>query len=72
MTRIGISLLLLQLFTEITDDAKLDFTHDPGRDQYFMPEIMGAGGAFLDYDNDGDLDLYAVNGFITGPVEDDL
>jgi len=27
---------------------------------------------FLDYDNDGHLDLYAVNGFITGPIEDDV
>jgi hypothetical protein len=27
---------------------------------------------FLDFDNDGDLDLYAVNGFVSGPVLDDL
>ena len=29
-------------------------------------------GNFFDYDNDGDLDLHAVNGFVTGPREDDL
>ena len=32
----------------------------------------GWAAEFLDYDNDGRLDLYAVNGFITGPIEDDL
>ena len=25
-----------------------------------MPEIMGGGGAFLDYDNDGDVDIYLI------------
>jgi len=32
----------------------------------------GWAAEFLDYDNDGHLDLYAVNGFITGPLEDDV
>jgi len=27
---------------------------------------------FLDYDNDGLLDLYVANGFVTGPLKDDL
>ena len=31
----------------------------------------GWGADFLDYDNDGHLDIYAVNGFITGPQEED-
>jgi len=32
----------------------------------------GWGAQFLDYDNDGRLDLYAANGFITGPLLDDV
>jgi len=32
----------------------------------------GWSAEFLDYDNDGRLDLYAVNGFISGPILDDV
>jgi hypothetical protein len=50
-------------FTDVTDQVRLKFVHDPGVDgSYFMPESIGAGGAFLDYDNDGDLDIYLING----------
>src|SRR5207245_249755 len=31
-------------------------------DEYFMPEIMGAGGALIDYDGDGDLDVLLLQG----------
>jgi hypothetical protein len=32
----------------------------------------GWASEFLDYDDDGRLDLYAVNGFISGPILDDV
>ena len=32
----------------------------------------GWASEFLDYDDDGRLDLYAVNGFISGPLLDDV
>ena len=28
----------------------------------FLPEIMGAGAALFDFDNDGDLDVFVVQG----------
>ncbi|MFQ5888819.1 MAG: CRTAC1 family protein [Gemmatimonadota bacterium] len=51
------------LFIDITERSGLDFVHDAGVDSsYYMPEITGSGGAFLDYDGDDDLDIYLVNG----------
>jgi hypothetical protein len=38
--------------------------------ELYMPENMGAGGALLDYDEDGDLDLYLVQGGRLEPEED--
>jgi hypothetical protein len=50
-------------FTDITDDVGLKFEHDPGVEGfYWAPEVMGSGGAFLDFDDDGDLDIYLLQG----------
>ena len=49
-------------FTDVTDAAGIRFTHANGATgEFHLPETLGAGGAFLDYDNDGYLDLYLVN-----------
>ena len=49
-------------FTDIAAAAGIDFVHRTGAyGERLLPETMGGGVAFLDYDNDGHPDLLFVN-----------
>ena len=55
-------------FVDVAEAAGVDFhyTHGGTGDKYFI-ETMGPGCAFFDYDSDGRLDIYAVNGHTLDP-----
>ena len=58
------------LFGDVASASGLDFTHRNGASgQYYMPEVMGAGVALFDYDNDGDLDVFFVQGKSLGAAD---
>src|SRR5215475_4825054 len=56
------------LFEEIPPDMSgIRWVHDNGAStEHYLPETMGPGCAFLDYDNDGWLDIFLVN---SGPCD---
>ena len=58
-------------FTDQTQQAGIHFKHTNGAsEEKYLPETMGAGGLFFDYDNDGHLDIYLVNSGTLGPASE--
>ena len=50
-------------FRDITTQAGIHFTHNNGAyGKKYLPETMGPGCAFIDYDNDGWPDILLING----------
>jgi hypothetical protein len=54
------------VFTDVTAASKITWTHDNlATPEKYLIETMGGGAAFLDYDQDGLMDIYLVN---SGPT----
>jgi hypothetical protein len=50
-------------FTDVTTQAGIQFQHNSGAfGGKFLPETLGSGCAFLDYDRDGWQDILLING----------
>ncbi|MEM6794089.1 MAG: CRTAC1 family protein [Acidobacteriota bacterium] len=57
-------------FLDATAETGLDFVHWNGRSGgFYYSEMMGSGGALVDVDLDGDLDLFLVQGAPLGDRE---
>ena len=49
-------------FTDVTTQAGITFKHNNGAfGKKYLPETMGSGACFIDYDNDGYQDILLVN-----------
>jgi hypothetical protein len=54
-------------FVDVAEASGLDFVHTSGATgEYYFAEITGSGCGLFDYDGDGDLDVYAIQGRALG------
>ncbi len=59
---------LLPIFKEVAEHVGIKFQHYNGiTGKMYLPEIMGSGAALFDFDNDGDLDVFLVQGSVLEP-----
>jgi enediyne biosynthesis protein E4 len=56
------------IFRDVAAQSGLRFQHYNGMTgKFYLPEITGSGGALFDFDNDGDLDVFLVQGNVLEP-----
>jgi hypothetical protein len=58
------------IFEDVAAATGLKFRHYNGMTgKLLLPEIMGSGAALFDFDNDGDLDVFLVQGSVLEPTD---
>lgn len=55
---------ILPKFVDVASESNVKFTffNDAVPERFFLPEVMGGGAGWIDFDLDGWLDLFLVNG----------